>query len=573
MTTVADIVRRNGTDPAIASRVFLLFEESRWTHAEYYAESIRWANLLLAVRDPDRPFHVGVLLDNLPEFLFAFGGAALCGATIVGINNTRRGADLARDVRHTHCQILVTEPRHFDLLSGVVADLDIGDERILVTRRWEACEPLPFGRDLDTAMAEVRQSNPEAFDRDPLVPVDESTRYSLLFTSGTTAAPKAVNIGHGRMISTGEYIGGLMDVGAGDTGYLAMPLFHANSQQCGFMPALLRGARLGLIRKFSKSQFLPDVRRFGVTYFNYTGKPLSYVLTTARRPDDADNSLRVCYGNEASHQIAAEFAERFGCRVIDGFGASEGGFGFTRSPDDPPGSVGKPPENVKVLRPDHSECPPAQFDEAGRIANPDEAIGEIVNTAGVGKFEGYYGNEEATRERTRGGMYWSGDFGYRDRAGYLYFTGRALDWIRVDGENFLAKPIEDALMRHPQIYLASVYGVADATAGDRVMATIVVADDFEVDGGELYEFLVEQPDFSPKWLPTYIRLGREVPMTPSNKILVRELRRQKFRPDATTDPILWRERGDPRYRPFTRNDYENVRSEFATAGREQLLDL
>ncbi|MGH7819885.1 MAG: AMP-binding enzyme, partial [Candidatus Binatia bacterium] len=321
------------------------------------------------------------------------------------------------------------------------------------------------------------------------------------------------------------------------------------------------------------TQFLADVRRYGVTYFNYTGKPLSYILTTPRRPDDADNPLRVCYGNEASGRIAAEFAERFGCRVIDGFGASEGGFGFPRSPDDPPGSVGRPPENVKVLRPDGAECPPAELDAEGRITNADDAIGEIVNTAGIGKFEGYYKNEEATRERTRGGMYRSGDFGYRDRAGYLYFTGRALDWIRVDGENFLARPIEEALLRHPKIYLGAVYGVPDASAGDRVMATIVLPEDVEMDGGDLHEFLVSQPGFSPKWLPTYVRIGRVVPMTPTNKILVRELRRQKFRPEATSDPILWRERWDTRYRPFTREDYERVRREFAAAGREHLLDL
>jgi fatty-acyl-CoA synthase len=216
--------------------------------------------------------------------------------------------------------------------------------------------------------------------------------------------------------------------------------------------------------------------------------------------------------------------------------------------------VGRPPENVKVLR-------------------PDDAIGEIVNTAGIGKFEGYYKNEEATRQRTRGGMYWSGDFGYRDRNGYLYFTGRALDWIRVDGENFLAKPIEDALSRHPNVYLASVYGVPDASAGDRVMATILLADGAEIDGEELYRFLVAQPGFSPKWLPTYIRIGREVPMTATNKVLVRELRRQKFRPDSTPDPILWRDRGETRYRPFTREDWDRVRREFAAAGREHSLDL
>lgn len=300
--TVADVIRRNGTDAAISRRDFLLFSDRRWTHADYYAESIRWARLLLDARDPDRPFHIGVLLDNVPEHLFAFGGAALSGATIVGVNSTRRGASLARDLRHTDCQILVSEPRHLGILADVVSQLDIPNERILVTRRWEECEPLPFGRDLDEALKEVQQRLREAFHQDPQAAVEASTRFCLLFTSGTTAAPKAVSIGHGRMISTGEYIGGLLSVGPDDTGYLAMPLFHASSQQCGFMPALLQGARLGLIRKFSKSQFLSDVRRYGVTYFNYTGKPLSYVLTTPRRPDDSENPLRACFGNEASHR-------------------------------------------------------------------------------------------------------------------------------------------------------------------------------------------------------------------------------------------------------------------------------
>jgi fatty-acyl-CoA synthase len=326
-----------------------------------------------------------------------------------------------------------------------------------------------------------------------------------------------------------------------------------------------------MVRRFSKSRFLDDVRRYGVTYFNYTGKPLSYLLTTARRPDDADNPLRVAYGNEGSHRIVAEFAERFGCRVIDGFGATEGGLGFARSAGDPAGSVGRPPASIRVLREDGAECPPAHLDERGIILNPEDAIGEIVNTAGIGKFEGYYENEAATRERTRGGMYWSGDFGYKDAAGYLYFTGRALDWIRVDGENFLAKPIEDALQRHPAIYLAAVYGVPDATAGDRVMATIVAAEQSPLDPRELREFLRGLTDFSPKWLPTYLRIARELPMTATNKILVRELRRQKFRLDEAADPIWWSERGDSTYKPFTRADYDRVVGEFRAAGREGLL--
>jgi fatty-acyl-CoA synthase len=364
-----------------------------------------------------------------------------------------------------------------------------------------------------------------------------------------------------------------MHVGPGDTGYLAMPLFHANSQQCGFMPALLHGARLGLIRRFSRSQWLADVRRYGVTYFNYTGKPLAYILTTPRRPDDADNPLRVAYGNEGSHRITAEFSERFGCTVIDGFGASEGGFGFARSAGDPPGSVGRPPDAIRILDEHGRECPRARLDELGRVQNADEAIGEIVNTAGVGKFEGYYKNEAATRERTRGGMYWSGDYGYKDERGYVYFTGRDVSWIRVDGENFLARPIEDILGRHPAVYLCCVYGVPDPVAGDRVMATLVLAEGVDLDGAELLRFLRGQPDLSPKWLPSFLRLARDLPRTATNKPLVRQLRREGFRPHPDGDAILWHERPDEPYRTFSGADWTALVARFRAAGRESLLEL
>ena len=568
--TVADLVRRNGTDPTIRDRPFLVFDDFVLTHAEYYRESCRWAQMLLSRKPAEAPFHLGVLLDNLPEYLLAFGGAALAGATVVGINNTQRGDNLARDIVHSDCAFLVTEPAQLELTEPIRAQLTaISDERLLVVTRWSR------GRagDRRGAMPTTRLEDALGAADDPRIPIAEETPLCLVFTSGTTGAPKAVVISHKRMCSTGEYVGGLMHVGRDDTGYIAMPLFHANSQQCGFMPALMQGARLGMIRRFSRSQWLADVRRYGVTYFNYTGKPLAYILTTPRRHDDRDNPLRVAYGNEGSHRITAEFAERFGCEVIDGFGASEGGFGFSRSVTDPPGSVGRPPDNILILDEKGHECPRARLDEHARIVNPDEAIGEIVNAAGVGKFEGYYKNDEATRERTRGGIYWSGDYGYKDAAGYVYFTGRDLSWLRVDGENFLAKPIEDVIQRHPAVYLCCVYGVPDVDAGDRVMATIVLADDTRFDGEEFLAFLRAQPDVSPKWLPAYVRVARDLPSTATNKPLLRQLRREKFRLDMVADPIYWHNRADEPYRRFLPNDWERLRQTFADRGRAPLLDM
>ncbi len=123
-----------------------------------------------------------------------------------------------------------------------------------------------------------------------------------------------------------------------------------------------------------------------------------------------------------------------------------------------------PPPGTEVAIVDAAsgpECPPAQIDGNGRLLNASEAIGEIVSKNGVGRFEGYYANSEADAERTRGGWFWSGDLGYRDEAGFFYFAGRPSDWLRVDGENFAAAPVERILARFPGVVTAAVYPVPD----------------------------------------------------------------------------------------------------------------
>ncbi len=213
-----------------------------------------------------------------------------------------------------------------------------------------------------------------------------------------------------------------------------------------------------------------------MTFFNYVGKPLTYILATPEQPDDADNPLNFAFGNEAAPLDIDRFAQRFGCIVVDGYGSTEGGANMSKSIDTPPGALGKPvAENVDVsiLDPETSqECPRAEFDADGRFVNAEAAIGEMVNVKGSGGFEGYYNNEEANAERMRGGMYWTGDLGYRDENGFFYFAGRNSDWLRVDGENFAAAPVENVLARHPSVVLCAVYAVPAVDVGDDVMAAI-----------------------------------------------------------------------------------------------------
>jgi fatty-acyl-CoA synthase len=342
----------------------------------------------------------------------------------------------------------------------------------------------------------------------------------------------------------------------------------------GWAPSIVTGASVGLARKFSASGWLPDVRRYGATYFNYTGKPLSYVVATPEAPDDADNPLRIAFGNEGSPEVVEHFARRFDVEVIDAFGATEGGLAVNRDGPDRPGAMGQAGETVRIVNEEGNELPRARFDDHGRLLNADECVGEIVNVAGAGPFEGYYNNPEATAKTTRGGWFWSGDLGYLDEERYLYFAGRNADWIRVDGENFPAGPIESVVGSHPDVVIAAVYGVPDVHAGDQVMAALVWRDGTSFDPVGFARWIDEQERIAPKWRPHYVRLAPSLPTTGTNKVVKRTLVSQKLRRDRVGTDQLWvRERGDAAFRPFGDDDERALEAAFAAAGRSSFWDL
>jgi fatty-acyl-CoA synthase len=551
----ADLLRRHAADPATARRPFLRFEDATWTFSETLAESARFARVFLAHRDATRPFHVGLLLENRPEFVFAELGAGLCGAVVVGLNPTRRGEPLARDVVHADCQLVITEERFAAQLGEALAGTRATPD-VLVA---------------DGALRHAVGSQPPD---DPGVSADPDGLALLVFTSGTTAGPKAVQRGHGKLaLMAHGAVFTMCQATADDVVYCVMPLFHSNAQILGLGVALAAGCQLVLARRFSASRFLPDVRRYGCTLFNYVGSPLAYIMATPERPDDADNPLRLAYGNEAPRQYMDAFARRFGCRVIDGYGASEVGVSFQRADADPPGALGLAGPGVEILDESGAPCPAARFDEHGRLVNPEEAIGEIVNTAGTGFFEGYYKNPDATASRTRGGRFHTGDLGYRDAQGYVYFAGRDIEWLRVDGENFLARPVDQILQRHPDVVLAAVYGVPDAEAGDRVMAALELRPGARFDPERFADFLAAQPDLSSKWAPTYVRVTGELTRSETNKVQKRTLQREGFTDVGGSDTVWWRPRGAAHYRPFTATDLGALREQFARAGNAARLRM
>jgi fatty-acyl-CoA synthase len=474
------------------------FEDSFVSWREHLRHGAAVAAALRERLDPDRPPHVGVLLQNTPFFSAVLVAAGLTGIVPVGLNPVRRGAALQRDVSHADCQLVLADSAS----AAALGDL----EHIDVDSPQWAVEVARFA---DTPVV--------ARDAEP------GDLFMLIYTSGTSGDPKAVKCSQGKVAIAGVTMTQRFSLGPSDVCYVSMPLFHSNAVLVGWSVAVASQSSLALRRKFSASQFLLDVRRFGATYANYVGKPLSYVLATPEQPDDADNPLRAVYGNEGAPADIERFAERFGTVVIDGFGSTEGGIAIARTPDTPPGALGPLPPGTDIVDVDTGEpCPPG-------------VTGELVNASDAGRFEGYYNDSDADADRMRDGVYHSGDLAYRDENGYAYFAGRLGDWMRVDGENLGSAPIERVLLRHPDVVEVAVYGIPAPDVGDQVMAALTLRDCASFDPAAFREFLCAQEDLGPKQRPSFVRISAELPRTETFKVIKRQLQAERT---ECADPVF-----------------------------------
>jgi fatty-acyl-CoA synthase len=543
--TIAGLLLARAEDDNTA----LLFEDQRWSWRELVAEAATRSAFLQQLRLRQRPWHIGVLLENTPEYIFLIAGAALCGATVVGINPTRRGAELAADIRGTDCAIIVTDDAYGDLLDGI----DHGVPHILDASSSGYAGLLATHRGAAAGATEEG--------------LDPRSTLLLLFTSGSTGAPKAVICSTGRWAFICQV--NPIKFTSDDVAYNAMPVFHGNALMSALGPCLANGAAFAMRRKFSASGFLPDIRRFGATFFNYVGRSLAYVLAQPERPEESDNQLRFGFGTEASAQDRAEFSRRYGCPLLESYGSSEGTCYIIHTPDTPDGALGVPQRGfvVEIVNAAGEVCPPARFDASGVILNREKAIGEIVSRGAAARFEGYYNNPGASQDRLRGGDFWTGDLGYRDEKGFYWFAGRTTDWLRVDSENFAAAPVEQILIRFPGVTAAAVYPVPDPATGDQVMAALEFPDG-EFDPRAFASFLGGQPDLGTKWAPRLVRITTDLPMTATHKVSKPTLRRMLWNGE---DPVY--ERIGEGYVLMTADRKGALEAEYVRHGRNHLLGL
>jgi fatty-acyl-CoA synthase len=381
-------IEARARDPELADRVLVRKGVHSWTYRGYRDECVRTAHFLLnrlSRLEGDPPGHVAVLLENQPEFLSLYGGCGYAGLTLFGLNTGLRGETLAH-LRPENVLVLPTIGEH-----------DLG------------------GQDLRECLAREVAKSGEALEP-PAVEVTPETPLVVIYTSGTTGLPKGIINSHFKLLAIGLAVSSRMELGPEDVGYACMPLFHSNALFLGFQPTFHVGGSLALRERFSASAFVRDVLEYGVTYWNYVGEPVHYILAALEREYGGEarileavaahprNRLRYALGNGASSPDIDRFTRWMGLEdMFELYGSTEATISTFRRKGDPRGSVGEITDaDVKILNEDGAECPPAEIDETGHLTNYAACVGEICRVAPeTGLFQGYFENEAANASKYR----------------------------------------------------------------------------------------------------------------------------------------------------------------------------
>jgi carnitine-CoA ligase len=304
-----------------------------------------------------------------------------------------------------------------------------------------------------------------------------------------------------------------MQLSASDRYYNVFPLFHNTSQAMITMPVLLTGASMLLAERFSASRFWPEASESQCTVFYYIGEILRILLKAADDHSDRNNAagavrLHTAWGIGASANDMAEFERRFGVKLLTGFGSTEANVPCFRPREHVKrGSVGR------VL-------PPFEIRVAGAHAEPlpDGQVGEILvrSAEPCALMMGYDGDANATVNAWRDLWLHTGDAGYLDSDGDLFFTGRINDAIRVRGEHVSSFEVEEALAAYPGVLEVTVVAVPSELGGDEVKAVIVAAPGLALDASAIIDYARScLPRYA---VPRYVEYVDALPKTPTNKI-------------------------------------------------------
>lgn len=508
MIDLANLNVRDFFDAAAAASPdspFLIFaaDDREWTYREA-AERIANAAAAwhrLGVRKGDR---VAFMLDNAPDFIWAWLGLARVGGVLVAINTGFKTAEADYLVRDSGARFVLAGDEHLEVVRAVQAALP--GLTVLHGDGGEESFTALMGSGLDPA---------------PQVELAGDDVISLIYTSGTTGNPKGVMQTHRNFVLTGQAYIDWMKMDRGDRIYACLPLFHINSQAYSTMAAIAAHGAMVLSPRFSASRFWPEVRRHRVTVFNFIGAMALILTKSEPAADDADNDVRIAYGVPAlATETVDEIERRFGLSCISGFGMSETTFGLLEPLDQPrrPGSMGLPRHHPDPTVP-RTEA--KVVDEAG-VEVPRGTAGELMLT-NAAMMLGYFGLPEKTAETLVDGWLHTGDSAYEDDDGFFYFVDRLKDIVRRRGENVSSLEVERTIARHPAIAEAAVIGVPAELSDEELLVFVVPRDPgAALEADDVVAWAAD--NLAGFKVPRYVRFVPELPKTATAKVQKEKLR-------------------------------------------------
>jgi long-chain acyl-CoA synthetase len=475
--------------------VAVRLDDRELTYAQLDEASARLAGVLGAqgVSPGDR---VGLMLPNVGYFAVAYYGVLRAGAVVVPLNVLLKRREVAFHLRDCGARLLLGWDGFAE--EALPGARDAGAEFV----------PVPPGRfEQDLAAAEPRR---EMFDAPP------DTTAVILYTSGTTGAPKGAELTHQGLMRNCEIMRQAIGLDGNAVTLGALPLFHAFGQACALNATIAGGGTLTLIPRFEPGKVLEIIQRDRVTVFE--GVPTMYaaILHHPQRGRFDTSTLATCVSGGAAMpvELMRSFEAAFSCTVREGYGLSETSPVASFTPDgreSKPGSIGVPIEGtqMKLVDDRDREVPTGQ-------------VGEIV-ICGHNVMKGYWRQPEATAEAIRGGWFHTGDLARTDQDGYFFIVDRKKDMIIRGGYNVYPREIEEVLYQHPAVREAAVVGIPHDLYGEEVGAAVAVADGASVSPEELRDYVKEQ--VAAYKYPRQVWLVDELPKGPTGKILKRQIER------------------------------------------------
>jgi crotonobetaine/carnitine-CoA ligase len=438
---------------------FCIFESSSgevqsFSYAEFdlMASKVAGGFLELGIKHGDP---VIVQLPNSVEFLLSWFGLAAIGAVMVPIHTGQTLREIEYVARKSRAVAAVTRLELVSVFQSAVAE-QIAPQRIVVVGAEGGKH---------TCFESVRSALPHFTEGS----VKSDDLLQIVFTSGTTAEPKGVLLTHANAIRSGEQIARSLYLTPDDRALTSLPLFHVNAQSSTLLAALSVGASCVFLEQYSASRFIDQLVAHKATVTSLVATLVRTLLLQPAKPSDCVHGVtRVFYAINVTDSERDEFERRFGMRLLNGYGLSEAYTAVTIAPLFGEGrwpSVGRPLVDREIMIADEHGKPVATG-----------VIGEIAVRGVPGRqiFAGYLDDENATVAALRGDWLFTGDSGFLDNDGYMFFVDRKKDMIKRSGENVSAAEVERTLLEHPEVLEAAVIGVPDSIRDEAILAFVVL---------------------------------------------------------------------------------------------------